>query len=919
MLKFFLHNNWKCKLFGLVLGLAFCSSPAYSDVCFLPSGGCGIERAVSNTYNPTGTENCSNYNGYIKTSSEITNAKECHSCGGNIYCLCPDGAKLSGSECVCEDRDKVLQGGSCQFCGEGKEPVNATTCQCKSQYSYTPLTHEVCTRSCGGYAEAAASFKSFLANDSNVRFSSASITPVATIPENYTVVNNRAIAYYKANSTQIANKLENSYVNSRTLSLANAASNIANLSVAPDLRTTASAGSFLTSAQVSNALANNAALSQAYISSERSAILSSAQTATMAYADLFSSLQTPVTRTSGSLGNKVAYRFTLYDEDSCSCESGYEYFGSGSNKQCLEKCGNDRTRQSDGTCACANERKIWNGEQCVCDPDKYIPNDNGGCEDKLPECPPEKLYNSETGQCECPASAPYETEQQCKDALNNQQAYNLNWWDIMQQKTASALSEVAECLLPKAAYALTEPPEYQKYEKRDDLVDINGQIPGGGQQYIDQNKDSDTSEYECVPVGVCWSIKKGCDVGYHDQGDFCVLNTCPTGTAQSDCDTANGYTFEPNNTTFINTSGDTVLCGECKVACTAENYPYSVPSTGWYTVASNVCSADWDKISNGSDKCISYSSTYKTYYAKFDNGDSSYCNSGKACFDEFRNDATMITRGGDGATYLFSKINKDSEHCTTTDNGNYVVRYKSLCATNSVNHIGGLTDSRTGANVMKQDCPDGLTFTENCSSVSSYKYKNNHFYPVNSTSYGYCGCATSQECERERAENEKCVSIRVDNSTCYVAKECATENECKTGHNLATNQRCVADNDGCYSVEEFVYIDCNNITFHSEYEYPSQPSIYNETVTLNGTTACNASKKTSTFKEGTYTVCWNWKGGAISSVGVYNRGSALKCYNSQGTGGCEKAEVNASFGSKSLCASINLTASPYNQYYVNFN
>ena len=41
------------------------------------------------------------------------------------------------------------------------------------------------------------------------------------------------------------------------------------------------------------------------------------------------------------------------------------------------------------------------------------------------------------------------------------------------------------------------------------------------------------------------------------------MNQCTSGVAENTCDTANGYTFEPNNSSFINTSGGTVRCGEC--------------------------------------------------------------------------------------------------------------------------------------------------------------------------------------------------------------------------------------------------------------------------------------------------------------------------------------------------------------------
>lgn len=370
MINFFLTNSRKCKLLGLVLGLAFCNSPAYSEVCFLPSGGCESERAVSNTYNPTGTENCSNYNGYIKTSSEITNAKECHPCGGYIYCLCPDGAELSGSECVCKDSNKVLQGGSCRACPSGKHRYNATTCKCDDEYNYIPIANEVCDLSC---------------DDSE---------------------------YYNRAATQAAaNHSSQIYSNSSQAALASQA---VSQQVAP---------SYLAASQQA----------AAYYSTEVNARF---------LADY-------------SENAGIASSSAYYKESSCHCRDGYEYFGSGNNKQCLEKCKENKgqERKTDGTCDCADSKKEWNATQgnCVCKAE-YDTDGNGNCITKT--CDGSKTYNNSTKKCECPASARYESLDACQRALG-QQAYNLNWWDMLQQKTASALSEFTECLLPRAAYAQT--------------------------------------------------------------------------------------------------------------------------------------------------------------------------------------------------------------------------------------------------------------------------------------------------------------------------------------------------------------------------------------------------------------------------------------------------------------------------------
>ena len=73
--------------------------------------------------------------------------------------------------------------------------------------------------------------------------------------------------------------------------------------------------------------------------------------------------------------------------------------------------------------------------------------------------------------------------------------------------------------------------------------------------------------------GACWC---SCKTGYHFEGVNCVLNQCSSGVAENTCDTANGYTFEPNNTSFENANGDTVRCGSCVIDC--PNY-IEVPST----------------------------------------------------------------------------------------------------------------------------------------------------------------------------------------------------------------------------------------------------------------------------------------------------------------------------------------------------
>ena len=58
--------------------------------------------------------------------------------------------------------------------------------------------------------------------------------------------------------------------------------------------------------------------------------------------------------------------------------------------------------------------------------------------------------------------------------------------------------------------------------------------------------------------GACWC---SCKKGYHDDNGSCVLNKCASGVDENTCGT--GYTFNPNNTSFINTSGNTIQCGNC--------------------------------------------------------------------------------------------------------------------------------------------------------------------------------------------------------------------------------------------------------------------------------------------------------------------------------------------------------------------
>ncbi len=57
-----------------------------------------------------------------------------------------------------------------------------------------------------------------------------------------------------------------------------------------------------------------------------------------------------------------------------------------------------------------------------------------------------------------------------------------------------------------------------------------------------------------------------CKEGYHSQGGSCVLNQCTSGVAENTCNTASGYTFTSNGTSFKDNSNNTIRCGSCDVA-----------------------------------------------------------------------------------------------------------------------------------------------------------------------------------------------------------------------------------------------------------------------------------------------------------------------------------------------------------------
>ena len=171
----------------------------------------------------------------------------------------------------------------------------------------------------------------------------------------------------------------------------------------------------------------------------------------------------------------------LYNKRSCGCKSGYEYVGD----QCLEKCDSSKGLTRSGTeCVCSDSKKEWSNTEnkCVCKTE-YDPDGNGGC--LTPGCqnPHQVRVN---GTCQCDTnSGYYDSIDICKLYLPSTQAYNLNWWDLLQQKATNAVYEVAQCLIPvKAAYAVDHegysgwfPQIHGEFEEFDnDTGNLNGGV-----------------------------------------------------------------------------------------------------------------------------------------------------------------------------------------------------------------------------------------------------------------------------------------------------------------------------------------------------------------------------------------------------------------------------------------------------------
>ena len=171
----------------------------------------------------------------------------------------------------------------------------------------------------------------------------------------------------------------------------------------------------------------------------------------------------------------------LYNKRSCGCKSGYEYVGD----QCLEECDSSKGLTRVGTeCVCSDSKKEWSNTEnkCVCKTE-YDPDGNGGC--LTPGCqnPHQVRVN---GTCQCDTnSGYYDSIDICKLYLPSTQAYNLNWWDLLQQKATNAVYEVAQCLMPvKAVYAVEHegysgwfPQIHGEFEEFDnDTGNLNGGV-----------------------------------------------------------------------------------------------------------------------------------------------------------------------------------------------------------------------------------------------------------------------------------------------------------------------------------------------------------------------------------------------------------------------------------------------------------
>ena len=106
----------------------------------------------------------------------------------------------------------------------------------------------------------------------------------------------------------------------------------------------------------------------------------------------------------------------------------------------------------------------------------------------------------------------------------------------------------------------------------------------------------------CADGGTKYSC--GCKTGYHTEGGNCVLNQCTSGVAENTCGT--GYTFTPNGTSFKDTNGNTVRCGNCEenvdfADCCPINYDGGIDAKADEVYFSSLADCESDAVNCGID------------------------------------------------------------------------------------------------------------------------------------------------------------------------------------------------------------------------------------------------------------------------------------------------------------------------------
>ena len=304
------------------------------------------------------------------------------------------------------------------------------------------------------------------------------------------------------------------------------------------------------------------------------------------------------------------------DQCSCVCKTGYHEQGS----DCIENaCPTNTVKESD--CVITNHRKFYqtssyidtsgstvNCGNCTCTPLENETQPNSGCYkqaqddngcgemrivylDATPRCGSNAHLTGSGTNCGCACDTGYTmTNKIC--VLNTCPTGTIEKKDCDTANTHYAFTQTGSYVntsgnTVKCGTCTCTPTPNATLTHDNNCYKATTESDGCGGQRTVYIQYTHTCMVHGHRTGSGTSCGCACDTGYHQDGDLCVLNTCPTSTVEEATCTANAYpnTVFTQTGSYINTSGNTIKCGTCE--CNPTTYTLPQDSYCYQTVPAN--------------------------------------------------------------------------------------------------------------------------------------------------------------------------------------------------------------------------------------------------------------------------------------------------------------------------------------------